>query len=100
MSEHEPAPEFCLRCSVPIQPGRGLHYEVLVLAVADPYPPVLTEEDLQQDLQQQWKQLLAQLQHLSPLEAQHQVYRQLRFPLCQRCFQQWIEDPTGHLDSQ
>ena len=97
LSSEQTAPEFCLRCSRPIRPGRGEHYEILVLAVADPYPPVLTEEDLRQDLDRQWRELLAQVQQLSPLEAQHQVYRHLRFPLCQECFGQWIEDPTGHL---
>ncbi len=92
-------PEFCLRCSAPIRPGRGEHYEVLVVAVADPHPPVLTEEDLQQDLDQQWRELLSQVEHLSAQEAQNQVYRRVQFPLCQRCFRQWIEDPTGHLPS-
>jgi hypothetical protein len=36
----------CRRCGRELIPGRGELYAVSVLAVADPYPPVFTEEDM------------------------------------------------------
>jgi hypothetical protein len=36
----------CRRCGRELHPGRGELYVVSVLAVADPYPPIFTEEDI------------------------------------------------------
>ncbi len=36
----------CDRCSKEVHPGRGDYYLVRIDAVADPQPPIITEEDL------------------------------------------------------
>jgi hypothetical protein len=66
-----------------------------ILAVADPLPPIFTEEDLTQDIGAEILRLNAQLERLDARQAQDQVYRRLVFQLCSTCNPRWIEDPTG-----
>ena len=40
----------CKRCSKEVHPGRGDYYLVQIEAVADPQPPIITQEDLDQDV--------------------------------------------------
>ncbi len=40
----------CKRCSKEVHPGRGDYYLVRIEAVADPQPPIITQEDLDQDV--------------------------------------------------
>ena len=80
-------------------PGRGELYVVSVLAVADPYPPVFTAEDLALDAGAEIRRLIKQLSGLDALEAHDQVYRRLVFHLCTTCYERWIEEPTGSADS-
>ncbi len=89
---HEPA---CRRCGRELCPGRGDLYVVSILAVADPTPPIFTEEDLAQDIGAEILRLTAQLHRLDAEQAQDQVYRRLVFHLCSACYRHWIEDPTG-----
>jgi hypothetical protein len=85
----------CRRCGRELQLGRGDLYVVSILAVADPSPPVFTEDDLALDVGTEIRRLVAQLSGLDAQQAQDQVYRRLVFPLCTSCYQSWIEDPTG-----
>ncbi len=89
------APLFCDRCTIELHPGTGSFYEVRIEAVADPAPPVVTEEDLAGDLRAQIEQILAELQDVSAREAMDQVHRRLILYLCRPCFVKWIEAPTG-----
>jgi hypothetical protein len=88
-------PLFCDRCMTRLYPGRGEMVEVTIEAVADPYPPVFTEEDLDRDHRQHLADLAAQLEDLSAREAMDQVFRRLTIYLCVACYQTWIENPTG-----
>jgi hypothetical protein len=85
----------CRRCGRALIPGRGELYAVSVLAVADPYPPVFTEDDLAQDVGAEIRRLLKQLSGLDVQEARNQVYRRLVFHLCTPCYERWIEEPAG-----
>jgi hypothetical protein len=85
----------CRRCGREVHPGKGEHYVVSVLAVADPSPPVFTEKDLVTDVGAEILRLTAQLNRLDAEEAQGQVYQRLVFHLCCSCYRQWIKDPTG-----
>jgi len=91
---HSP-PLACRRCGRELLPGRGDLYVVSILAVADPSPPIFTEEDLAEDIGGEILRLTAQMSPLSTEQAQDQVYRRLVFHLCPSCYRQWIEDPTG-----
>jgi hypothetical protein len=86
---------FCKHCARELHPGRGDLYVVSILAVADPAPPVFSEDDLARDIGREIQQLVAQLRNLDALQAQDQVFRRLVFHLCGSCYHNWIEDPTG-----
>ena len=88
-------PLFCDRCSVELHLGRGDFYVVKIEAVADPAPPEFTEEDLRRDHRREIEQLLAQVEKMSEREAMDQVFRRLTIFLCNRCYQNLIENPTG-----
>jgi hypothetical protein len=64
-----------------------------VLAVADPYPPVFTEDDLAIDAGTEIRRLIKQLSGLDAHDARDQVYRRLVFPLCTACYESWIGNP-------
>jgi len=85
----------CHRCGRELHPGRGDIYVVSILAVADPSPPVFTEDDLALDVEQEIQRLLAQMKDLDAQQAQDQVYRRMVFHLCKSCYSDWIIDPTG-----
>jgi hypothetical protein len=94
MNDDRP-PVRCARCSKPLAPGRGDHYLVGIVAVADPSPPVVTEEDLARDLSREIRILLDRLRGTSEAEAMDQVVRRKVFRLCNACYKGWIESPTG-----
>lgn len=85
----------CARCSRPLAAGRGDHYLVGILAVADPSPPVVTEEDLARDLSREIRIVLDRLRETGEDEALDQVFRRKVFRLCNACYKGWIESPTG-----
>jgi hypothetical protein len=98
MPQSDPAREstiFCNRCLRLLQPGAGDFYEVSILSIRDPSPPLITAEDLERDPTQTWRELLNELANTSPREALDQVYRQVTVHLCDACHASWIEDPAG-----
>ena len=84
----------CLHCGRQLTPGRGELYAVSVLAAADPYPPVFTEDDLAQDVGDEIRRLVEKLSGLDERPARDQVYRRLVFHLCTPCYERWIKDYT------
>jgi DNA-directed RNA polymerase subunit RPC12/RpoP len=82
----------CARCGAELQEGRGELYVVNIEAFADP-TLVLTDEDLQRDVQAERQRLLEAVSTLSEQEAMDQVYRRLTAYLCSRCYFKWIERP-------
>jgi hypothetical protein len=85
----------CRRCMRELHPGQGDCYMVSILAVADPSPPIFTEDDLALDVEQEIKRLLAHMRNLDEQQAQDQVYRRMVFHMCDACYDHWIMDPTG-----
>ena len=94
-----PPPLRCARCSAELQPGGGDLYLVNIEAIADPYPPVFSDEDLRRDPREQIERILGELRHLSAEEAMNQVYRRTAILLCGRCYRAWIEDPAGRFEA-
>jgi hypothetical protein len=85
----------CRRCGRDLHPGRGELYVVSIVGVADPWPPVFTEEDLALDVGDEIRRLIAQARGLDARQAREQVYRRVILHLCISCYQDWIEDPAG-----
>ncbi len=83
----------CRCCGRELIPGRGELYVVSVLAVADPYPPVFTEDDLAVNVGAEIRRLIKQLSGVDAQAARDQVYRRVVFPLCTACYETWIENP-------
>jgi hypothetical protein len=88
-------PLLCTQCLKTLQPGRGEYYVVTIDAVCDPTPPTIDAGDLRHDLRRDWREIVAELQDVSPQEALDQVYRRVVIHLCNGCFRTWIENPTG-----
>ena len=88
-------PLLCDRCLTRLHPGRGELYMVRIEAVADPWPPEFTDEDLARDHRRELAEIAAQLEDLSAREAMDQVFRRLTIFLCGPCYRHWIENPTG-----
>ena len=64
---------LCARWAAELRPGAGNFLRVTIEAVADPWPPTLTEEDLARDVRKEIEQLLARLEGLSGQDAPDQV---------------------------
>ena len=88
-------PLFCDRCCSELVPGKGSFYAVKIEAVADPSPPIFDEEDLERDTLKEIDRLIEETKELSEQELLDQVYRRVTIYLCFRCFNLWIENPTG-----
>jgi hypothetical protein len=86
---------FCERCGLKLTPGSGKFYLINIAAIADPWPPNLSAEDLSRDFETEIRNTIAAAQGLSEQEAVDQVYRRLRFYLCLLCYRGWIEKPAG-----
>ena len=86
---------ICHRCGMLLTPGEGNFYLVHITALADPAPPILSEEDLASDLESEIERLLEQMRGMSPQELTDQVYRRLTIHLCAKCYGEWIENPVG-----
>jgi hypothetical protein len=85
---------FCGRCSVPLFPGRGGFFKIKFTAVADPYPPILDDQDLK-ELQLKYRELLRKLDETSATVAMESVAVTRVFQLCNTCFKTWLECPSG-----
>jgi hypothetical protein len=88
-------PPLCSRCLAILHPGRGEFYVIAIEAIADPTPPILDGSDADRDYRADWRAIVASLQDVSSQEALDQVYRRVVIHLCNDCYREWIENPTG-----
>jgi hypothetical protein len=85
----------CKRCLKEVHPGRGDYYLVRIDAVADPQPPIITQEDLDRDVGAEIERLIRLMKTLTEQQLERQVYLQKAIYLCVPCFNRWIENPVG-----
>jgi hypothetical protein len=85
----------CKHCSIEVHPGRGDYYLVRIDAVADPQPPIITQEDLDQDVGAEIDRLIRLMKGLNEQQLEQQVYRNKAIYLCIRCFNRWFENPLN-----
>ncbi len=85
----------CKRCSNEVHPGRGDYYLVRIDAVADRQPPIITQEDLDQDAGAEIERLIRRMKSMSEQQLERQVFRQKVIYLCVPCFNRWIEKPVS-----
>ena len=70
-------------------------YVVWIEALADPTPLSISDADLACDPSEEIDDLLEQMRSMSERELMDQVHRRMTIHLCRRCYEQWIENPTG-----
>ncbi len=58
-------------------------------------PPIITQEDLDQDVGAEIERLLRRMKSMSEQQLERQVFRQKVIYLCVRCFNRWIDNPVG-----
>ena len=68
----------CKRCSKEVHPGRGDYYLVRIDAVADPQPPVITQEDLDQDVGVEIERLICLMKGLSEQQLERRSFARRR----------------------
>ena len=85
----------CKRCSKEVHPGRGDYYLVRIDAVANLQPPIITQEDLDQDPGAEIERLIRRMQSISKQQLERQVYCKMLIYLCVPCFNRWIESPVN-----
>jgi hypothetical protein len=85
----------CERCSKEVHPGRGDYYLVRIDAVADPRQPIITQEDLEQDVGAEIERLIRLMKNMSEQQLERQVFRQKAIYLCVSRFDRWIENPVS-----
>ena len=97
MSDNEPI--FCDRCLCELRAGRGQFYEIKIEAVADPSVTIDPEElDAMENgvsSAEKFADVVRDMGDLSAQEAMDQVWRRLQLTLCNMCYGDWIENPTG-----
>lgn len=90
---------LCHRCGCDLHPGEGNFYVVRIEALADPAPPRLDRDDLQEmtgwEIDAEINRLIDDMKDLSERQMMDQVFRRLTLHLCRRCYEDWIENPTG-----
>ena len=95
MTEYQDTPIFCHRCATHLKLGEGNFYIVRILAVADPHPPDIDDDDLEFDTETEIGRLIEEMHDLSAQELNDQVFRRLTIHLCATCYADWIENPAG-----
>jgi hypothetical protein len=88
-------PLHCKLCLEEIHPGRGDYHLVRIDAVADTQPPIITQEELNQDVGAETERLMRSTKGMSEQQLQRQVYRKKVIYLCLSCFNRWIENPLS-----
>jgi hypothetical protein len=84
----------CERFTKVVHPGRGDYYLVRIDAVADPQPPIITQEDLDQDVGAEIERLIGLMKSMSERQLERQVFRQKAIYVCVPCFNRSIENPV------
>ena len=60
-----------------------------------PQPPIITQEDLDQDVGAEIERLIRRMKSMSEQQLERQVFRQKVMYLCVPCFNRWIENPVS-----
>jgi hypothetical protein len=85
---------LCDRCGQAI--ARQAHYRVKIEVAADPSPPEITQEELE-ELDFDWtvSQLLEQMKDATPDELEDTVARSFEFRICRPCQVRFTRNPLG-----
>jgi len=85
----------CDKCGVPLGPGDGDRFIVLIEAYAAAEPIEFSADDLTADRSEEWRSLVTRLHRADPDELEDQTYRRRRFDLCPPCHRNFLRHPLG-----
>jgi len=77
-------PRLCDNCGRQLESDE-VGYWVRLEIFASPDPPIITQEDLDQDHVAKMQALVEKMEQLDPDEAEAQVYEAYRFVVCSNC---------------
>lgn len=84
--------EICDRCKSEIPVG-GQRYIMHLEVVASKGELEISESDLDRDFQKEMEQLLKQMQEMKIQKMEEDIYKCLRFTLCQGCKESILKNP-------
>ncbi|MEM6471352.1 MAG: hypothetical protein AAF802_17455 [Planctomycetota bacterium] len=91
-------PRLCDRCLVELVDGRGEYYEINIDARVDASPPILDSPAIsREEMDRQWGETIRDLESISQVDAENQVFCKRKIVLCASCFHVWIENPAGDM---
>lgn len=86
---------ICDRCGTAV-PAQA-HYRVRIDVFADPSPPAVTRDDLEElDFERTVSQLLEEMRDVPAEDLEDAVAKRFEFRLCRSCQLRYIRDPLGH----
>jgi hypothetical protein len=88
MSEH---PLYCDGCGKEVHGGRGDYYAVSIVAVADPMPPVITDEEREADVSREIRRLIERLKGRKAEDLANEVVEEVSLRFCLVCFADWMD---------
>ncbi len=84
----------CDLCGRAVPPGA--HYVVKIDVYADPSPPEVSTEQLEEtDFDQTFAALLEEINHLSADDLQDDVHRSFTYRICRPCQRRFLANPLG-----
>jgi len=86
---------LCHRCGADLAPGAGDFYVVRIEAFADPAPPNISAQEMEQlDVGAEIDKIIEATRGMSERDLMDGVYRKLTIHLCGPCYRKWIENPA------
>ncbi len=85
---------ICHRCAALLERGKAELYIVQIRAHADPQLRELPDLSADQ-LANEIKRLIDEASRQSETEYREQVHTEFEIILCNECYRDWIENPTG-----
>jgi hypothetical protein len=82
----------CDCCGREVHAGRGDYYAVSIVAVADPMPPVVTEEERAADVSREIRRLVERLAGRGEESLVDEVVREVLLRLCVGCYREWMAE--------
>jgi hypothetical protein len=85
----------CDLCGRTLLADEDTRYVVKIEIYAAYDPMEISQEDLEEDRDEEIRDLLAEMQDLDAEDLENQVYKTFRYDLCPACHEAYLKDPLG-----
>jgi hypothetical protein len=83
----------CDLCGKPLLADEQTRYVVKIEVYAAYDPMEIGDDDLEDDHDEEMQELLHEMESMEAEELEDQVYKTMRFDLCQHCHEAYLKDP-------